>query len=165
MPSKKTPPGKDKGKQEPPPPKPAPQPTPPPPTYPEGQKAVLRFQLEWRHHQHGEIKAGGKLVIEYDPARLTKCRESSHGAQVWDIDVGMIFHPGGQRFDGSVMRKVRMPNGGPITSLEPQPFEVAVPAGAERVEMWFRNYYTLGTSCEAWDSRYCQNYWFTVARG
>lgn len=65
----------------------------------------------------------------------------------------MIFHPGGQRFDGSVMRKVRTPNEGMIISLEPQPFEVRVPSDATHVEMWFHNYYTLGPGCEAWDSR------------
>jgi hypothetical protein len=127
-------------------------------------RATLQFLPGWQQHQDGEIRPGGKLVIKFDPTRLPQCRQSSHGAQVWDIDVEMIFHPGGQRPKGSVMKKVRMPNEGMIVSLEPQPFEVNVPAYAERVEMWFRNYYTLGPGCEAWDSRYCQNYWFTVAR-
>ena len=132
---------------------------------PQQQRATLQFLVGWKQSQQGQIRPGVKLVVEFDPARLPQCRQSSHGAQVWDIDVGMIFHPGGQRFDGSVMKKVRMPNNGPIVSLEPQPYEVTVPADATHVEMWFHNYTTIGHGCEAWDSRYCQNYWFTVARG
>lgn len=127
-------------------------------------KATIQFLTGWRQQQHGEIKAGGKLVIEFDPERLPQCRQSSHGAQVWDIDVGMLFHPGGQYFGGSVMRKDRMPNGGMIIGLSPQPFEVNVPSDAASVEMWFHNYTTLGHGCESWDSRYCQNYWFGVEK-
>ena len=130
----------------------------------EQPKATIQFQLGWRQQQHGEIRAGGRLVIEFDPSRLPQCRQSSHGAQVWDIDVGMIFHPGGQYFGGSVMRKDRMPNGGMIIALYPQPFEVNVPSDAMQVEMWFHNYTTLGHGCESWDSRYCQNYWYGVER-
>ena len=51
-----------------------------------------------------------------------------------------------------------------IISLEPQPFEVTVPSDATKVEMWFHNYTTLGHGCEAWDSRYCQNYWYSVEK-
>ena len=53
---------------------------------------------------------------------------------------------------------------GMIISLEPQPFEVTVPSDATQVEMWFHNYTTLGHGCEAWDSRYCQNYWYSVEK-
>jgi len=136
----------------------------PPPSHEEQPRATLQFLIGWEQRQHGQIKPGGKLVVEFDPARLPQCRQSSHGAQVWDIDVGMIFHPGGQHFGGSVMRKVRMPNEGPIVSLEPQPFEVTVPSDAAHVEMWFHNYTTLGHGCESWDSRYCQNYWYEVVK-
>src|SRR5215207_7896567 len=155
-------PGKEKKETpQPPPQQPQPQqPPPPPPHHEEQPRATLQFLIGWEQRQHGEIRPGGKLVVEFDPARLPQCRQSSHGAQVWDIDVGMIFHPGGQHFDGSVMRKVRMPNEGPIVSLEPQPFEVTVPSDAAHVEMWFHNYTTLGHGCESWDSRYCQNYWY-----
>ncbi len=138
----------------------------PPPGHEEGPRATLQFLVGWEQRQQGQIRPGGKLVVGFDPARLPQCRQSSHGAQVWDIEVGMVFRPGGQWFVGSVMKKVRMPNSGPIVSLEPQPYEVTVPADATHVEMWFKNYTTIGgQGCEAWDSRYCQNYWFTVARG
>jgi hypothetical protein len=137
----------------------------PPPSHEEGQRATLQFLPGWEQRQHGQIRPGGKLVVEFDPARLPQCRQSTHGAQVWDIEVGIVFHPGGQWFVGSVMKKIRMPNNGPIVSLEPQPYEVTVPADGTHVEMWFHNYTTIGHGCEAWDSRYCQNYWFTVARG
>lgn len=137
----------------------------PPPHQEEQPHATLQFLTGWEQRRQGQIRPGGKLVIDFDPARLPQCRQSSHGAQVWDIEVGMIFHPGGQWFVGSVMRKVRMPENGPIVSLEPQPYEVTVPADATRVEMWFKNYTTIGGhGCEAWDSRYCQNYWFSVVK-
>jgi hypothetical protein len=195
MPEKKTPPGqekkeaapqgkdkreappqeKDKDKREPPRPQehamPPQQtqpssPQPPPPGQKEGPRAALQFLPGWEQRRQGQISPGGKLIIEFDPSRLPQCRQSSHGAQVWDIEVGMIFHPGGQCFVGSVMKKVCMPEGGPTVSLEPQPYEVTVPADATHVEMWFKNYTTIGgQGCEAWDSRYCQNYWFTVTHG
>jgi hypothetical protein len=130
----------------------------------EQPKATVEFLTGWRQQQHGEIRSGEKLVIRFDPSRLPQCRQSSHGAQVWDIDVGMIFHPGGQFFGGSVMAKERMPNGGMVIGLSPQTFEVTVPSDAASVEMWFHNYTTIGHGCEAWDSRYCQNYWFGVER-
>jgi len=137
----------------------------PPPGHQEQPRATLQFLVGWEQRQQGQLRPGGKLVIEFDPARLPQCRQSSHGAQVWDIEVGIIFHPSGQWFVGSVMKKVRMPNDGLIVSLEPQPYEVTVPAGATHVEMWFKNYTTIGgQGCEAWDSRYCQNYWFSVVR-
>jgi len=186
MPEKQTPPGQSKKEapQQPPQP-PQPQTPPkqqepmtwpeaksdtitppaPPPSHEEGPHATLQFLVGWEHRQQGQIRPGGKLVVEFDPARLPHCRQSSHGAQVWDIEVGMIFHPGGQWFGGSVMKKVRMPESGPIVSLEPQPYEVTVPADAAHVEMWFKNYTTIGgRGCETWDSRYCQNYWFGVVR-
>ncbi len=138
----------------------------PPHRYEEQQRATLQFLKGWEPRQHGQIRPGGKLVVEFDPERLPQCRQSSHGAQVWDIEVGMIFHPGGQWFVGSVMKKIRMPNNGPVVGLEPQPYEVTVPADATRVEMWFKNYTTIGgRGCEAWDSRYCQNYWFIISSG
>lgn len=129
----------------------------PPPTHEEGPRATLQFLIGWEQRQQGQIRSGGRLVVEFDPARLPQCRQSSHGAQVWDIEVGMIFHPGGQWFVGSVMKKILMPEHGPIVSLEPQPYEVTVPSDATHVEMWFKNYTTIGGhGCEAWDSRYCQ---------
>lgn len=158
MSERKSPPGRDEEKNEAQQP---PQQPPPPNTVP---RAALRFLPGWEQRQHGEIRPGGKLFIEYDPSRLPHCRQSSHGAQVWDIEVRMIFHPGGQRLDASVMKKNRMHNGGMIVSLEPQPFEMTVPPDAERVEVWFRNFYTLGPGCEAWDSRFCQNYCYDVVR-
>lgn len=139
--------------------------TAPPPQHEEQPRAALQFLPDWEQRQQGQIRPGGKLVVEFDPSRLPQCRQSSHGAQVWDVEVGMIFHPGGQWFVGSVMKKVRMPDNGPIVSLEPQPYEVTVPADAARVEMWFKNYTTIGGhGCEAWDSHYCQNYWFSVVK-
>ncbi|MBV9925546.1 MAG: hypothetical protein JOZ96_11055 [Acidobacteria bacterium] len=173
MPEQKTPPGQakkedppqDKEKKDATPQGEAKKKTPLPPRPEEQSRATIQFLVGWQQRQQGQIRPGGKLVIEFDPARLPQCRQSSHGAQVWDIQVGMIFHPGGQWFVGSVMKKVRMPESGPIVSLEPQPYEVTVPADATHVEMWFKNYTNIGGhGCEAWDSRYCQNYWFGVVK-
>src|SRR4051812_44325310 len=61
----------------------------PPPSYEEQPRATLQFLLGWEQRQQGKITPGSKLVVEFDPARLPQCRQSSHGAQVWDIDIGM----------------------------------------------------------------------------
>ena len=109
--------------------------------------ASLRFLANWSEEQDGDVRAGETLEIHYDPTRLPNCRSSRYGRPAWSI-VGFVrFHPGLQEQSAAVV---------------PGPFEVTVPPDATRVEMWFKN--TDQTGCVAWDSRYCQNYWWDITR-
>ena len=61
------------------------------------------------------------------------------------------------------MEKIRIPpERGMVVQLVPKSYEVQVPMAARQVEVWFRNFYAVSSRCEAWDSRYGQNYWFDV---
>jgi Family of unknown function (DUF6209) len=127
---------------------------------PQIPNARLRFLPEWRQVQECAIRAGGKLVIEFDPARLPTCRQNWRGAEVWDIQVFVCFHPGNQRVEASTLQDVRQ--SGMVVRLDPKPVEVLIPPDAQQVEMWFLNTSGVSSRCEAWDSRYGQNYWFDV---
>jgi hypothetical protein len=132
----------------------------------EMQPATLQFLSEWRQIQQGNIVPGVKLIIEYDPERLPHCRLTWRGAQVWDIEAFIKFHPGGEFYTGSLLEKIRQPPGhGMVVALQPKGYEVVVPMGATQVELWFRNSYQVSSRCEAWDSRFGQNYWFNVTPG
>src|SRR3954465_13070426 len=51
--------------------------------------ATLRFLSGWHEVHEGQIKPGAKLIIDYDPSRLTTCRLRWREAQVWHIDVNV----------------------------------------------------------------------------
>lgn len=122
--------------------------------------ALLQFLPNWETIQRGQIQAGERLVIEYDMKRLPVQREV-RGAIVGDITVYVKFHPKGQVFKGSVVEKVRTeePRDGRVIALRPSPYEVTVPVNASHAEIWF---YGIGWFYETWDSRYGENYWFSV---
>jgi hypothetical protein len=107
---------------------------------------TVRFRSDWSYEQVGDIRVGQPLSIEYDPARLPRCRSERYGQRAWSIAAFVRFHPGEQLQSGGVV---------------PGPLEVLVPDDATRIELWFNN--SDQTGCVAWDSRYGQNYWLSVA--
>jgi Family of unknown function (DUF6209) len=129
--------------------------------YDDLNRSIIRFLPGWQQVQEGEVKRSGTLVIEYDPSRLENCHMNWRGADIWDITAYAFFNPGGQLYQGSVLREVR--NGGMVIAHAPQSWEVSVPDDATQVQIWFRTWYQLSSYCEGWDSRFGQNYTFTVA--
>jgi len=123
-------------------------------TEPATIKAILRF----RHSaagsgvsRHGHIRPGGRLVVEYDPARLPPSADTSVASS--DIVCHMRFSPGDRRRTGAV---VDASAAGPRRAA----FEVPVPWDATNLEIWFESRGPSGTI--GWDSRYGQNYSFIV---
>jgi hypothetical protein len=108
--------------------------------------ATIRFLPDWTEEQIGVIQAGEQLTIEYDPARLPGCRSQRYGRRAWSIQAVLRFQPESQEQS---------------RDLAVGPFQVDVPAGTTHIEMWFRN--TDSNSCQAWDSRFGENYWWDVA--
>jgi len=106
--------------------------------------ATVHFLSDWSQRQDGDIRAGGPLRIEYDPERLPHCRSYRYGQPSRSIAAYLRFYPGGQEQSGRVA---------PVS----QPWEIAVPNDAKKIEIWFNN--TDQTGCITWDSRYGQNYW------
>ena len=135
----------------------------PAPPNAQAEAVILQFLPGWCTVQKGDIRRGGELLVEYDPARLPRCRLNWHGAEVWDIEACIKFHPGGQLYSGSVLEKIR--KDGMVVQLVPRAYEVLVPSDATEVELWFRNFFDVSSACEAWDSRYGQNYRYEVVQG
>lgn len=126
--------------------------------------ATLQFRPDWTTTTTSEIVQGGQLCIEYDPERLMRCRMEWDGAEIWGLEVQIIFHPRGT-FSASLLKDVRPEPWGPVIAHAPQPVDVTIPSDAEWIEMWFHNFLPEqvgGNQCDAWDSRYGQNYWYQV---
>jgi hypothetical protein len=92
---------------------------------------------------------------------LTGCRRNWRGAEVWDIEALVKYHPRGELVHGGLMEQIR--TGGVVTALSPKRLEIAVPSDTTQIEMWFHNFAEIGGRCDAWDSQFGENYWFEVA--
>jgi Family of unknown function (DUF6209) len=123
--------------------------------------AVLQFLPDWLQVRRGEILRGDSLAIEFAPERLTGCRQNSRGAEVWDIEALVRFHPRGELVHGDLVEPTR--TDGIVTALSPKRLEIKVPSDTTQIEMWFHNFVETGGRCDAWDSRFGENYWFDVA--
>jgi hypothetical protein len=130
----------------------------------EGPQARLEFKVGWREVQRGEIRPGGRLIIDYDPERLTQCRRRVREVLDWHITAHVRYLPHGQHYTGGVLREKRPAPHGPVTGVEPVPFIVLVPQNAECVEVWFESTSSIRGFCQAFDSRFGQNYRFAVVR-
>lgn len=126
--------------------------------------AVLEFFPDWVHAQQGQIERGGRLRIDYAMARLSRCFTTWRGAEIGDITATVRFHPRGEIVQGSVVEEQRAPGNPPgaVVAHTPAPLEVSVPDDATHVEMWFHGYHQTSDRCDAWDSRFGDNYWFEV---
>ena len=124
-------------------------------------QAFLRFLAGWRETQEGEIRSGGTLVIEYDPERLSNCHTKWRGADIWSITAHIRFHPCARLYEEAVLEPVI--EGGMTVAHRLKPVQITVPGDTRQLELWFHTSYQLSSSCEAWDSRFGQNYWFTVS--
>ena len=103
------------------------------------------------------------MAIAYDPARLPNCRQTWRGAQVWDIEAFVRVHPRGEVAVGSVLKARRQPpDTGMVVGRDPAPLEFEVPPDTTQLELWFHNFAVTSGRCDAWDSRFGQNYWFEV---
>jgi hypothetical protein len=123
---------------------------------PGGQPARLQFLYDWQTVQQGQITPGAELIVDYDTNRLRWVGKWRHGAFVWEVEVFIRFHPGGQLHHESAFEPVR-----PYAERVPRLLTYLVPVEATKVEIWFR---ASGVDQIGWDSRFSQNYWFDVTR-
>lgn len=123
-------------------------------------QTTLRFLRGWLQTSDGPIARGRNLTIAFDPERLTGCRQSWRGAEIWNIDAVVKFHPRGDFVRGSLLEPMR--TSGMVTAHSPKPLEVTVPSDTTQIEVWFHNFAEVGGRCDTWDSRFGQNYWFDV---
>lgn len=114
--------------------------------------ATITFDGSGDPHQDGELKAGAKLRVHYDQARLDDCRQSQMGHPVYTIT-------GFAQIDGD----------------EPVTFDTGRPDGYDRVaidalvdlphegdlSLWFQT--TSISGCMKYDSKNGSNYHFRVS--
>jgi hypothetical protein len=126
---------------------------PPPPA-----TATIDFATGWTDSVTGTFMQGGKLVVDYDLARMPQCEgETTDGVEAWATTAYARYLPNGEMQSAAV--------NGPFdqatnrwTSLV---FERDIPTDATSVELWFE---TSGEGCTTgWDSDYGQNYVFSVS--
>jgi hypothetical protein len=103
------------------------------------------FAADFSETQVGGIVPGGGVRVEYDVARLAQCRHSSGGHPLCDVTAHVRWEPSFALASASV-------RDGAAT------FEV--PAGVERMRVWFEN--TSASGCRAWDSNFGADYAFAA---
>jgi hypothetical protein len=118
----------------------------------DGSLTTLRFTRNWSEKSDGPLVAGRSIRIQYDLDRLTDCRGSTNGSDVWGI-TGYASFDGGEP---QVFEVTRLVDGRAVAA----PIELALPARAERVEFWFSQSNRWG--CIAYDSNDSANYAFDL---
>lgn len=106
--------------------------------------ARIVFAADHSITRHGGLVPGGQVRLEYDSNRLTTCRNSRGGFDLWDIAAHVRWDTGESS----------------SASIKPGALLVDVPRTARRMEVWFEN--TAVPGCRAWDSNFGANYGFDV---
>ncbi len=118
----------------------------------DGSLTTLRFARDWSEKADGPLVAGRSIRIQYDLDRLTACRGSTNGSDVWGI-TGYASFDGGEPQAFEVTRLV---NGRAVAA----PIELALPARTQTVDFWFTQSNRWG--CIAYDSNEGANYAFDL---
>jgi hypothetical protein len=121
----------------------------------DGQAPTIVFDGAWRETASGSLLAGDRMRIDYDLDRLTTCRGSTNGSEVWGV-TGYASFDGGAPIAFAVSRL----DGGRV---QPVVASVDIPATATSVELWFAINNRWG--CIAYDSNDNANYRFAIEHG
>ena len=125
-------------------------------------RATLRFPETGAPELTGRLVAGGLLTVEYEPGRMTTCRDTHNGYPAWDLRAFVKFNPSGVVLDQSV-RSFVTNNGTPTTTAFALPADFAIPADTTGVELWFWNSgIGGGYACQDYDSNAGANYPYAV---
>jgi hypothetical protein len=105
----------------------------------------------------GALTAGGKLVVDYDLARMPQCEGvTTDGVSAWNTQAYAYFEPGGELIQGTV----KGPYDAAAGAWQSQTFATDIPYDARSVALWFE---TSGDGCTTgWDSVFGQNYDYPV---
>ncbi|MBW2525039.1 MAG: hypothetical protein JRI23_12725 [Deltaproteobacteria bacterium] len=117
------------------------------------EQAVLAFHSDWRIEQSGPLVEGGRVLIDYDAARLTACRGDLRGQPAWTIT-------GYHSLAGAPPKPFYVAGFSAVVD-PPQPSIELDRAGD--LEVWFQNTSIWG--CSAYDSSFGANFHFQVGDG
>jgi hypothetical protein len=121
---------------------------------------TLHFGGNWDESVDGSVRAGSKFVIDYDPARA-KLHNSHNGFPAWGVTAYVQFSPSGKIVEVPAITFESV-YGHPTNTAIPAKPAVLVPADAQSVAIWFRNYTTCDHPAEEFDSNFSKNYCFDV---
>jgi hypothetical protein len=118
---------------------------------PEGP--TLTFAADWTETQSGPVVAGRSVVLDYDIARNSPCRQTYNGAPTWSVVAVATFLP---------MRVVQQVSVVDLTSGSARPTlaRLFAPEGATELVLFFRNADRAG--CTSWDSDFGRDYHYPV---
>jgi hypothetical protein len=114
--------------------------------------ATIRFADDFTEHVTGSLVAGGAVRIDYDLDRLTECRGSTGGSEVWGVSGYVQFDDGEPETFG-----LSRLDGGRVVS---EVATIAIPDGATRMTTWFSVSNRWG--CIAYDSDFGANYGWDI---
>jgi len=118
----------------------------------DGTTTTVTFSEDFLESADGPIVAGGAIVVDYDLDRLTACRGSTNGSEVWGITGWAKFGPS----EPKQFALTRL-EAGRVVAVRA---ELEVPATATSAELWFTTNNRWG--CNAYDSNEGANYRFDV---
>jgi hypothetical protein len=121
----------------------------------DGASPVIVFDDAWNETLTGTLLAGDSVRIEYDLDRLTDCRGSTNGSEVWGV-TGYASFDGGEPQTFALSQIVD-------GVVEPAAASLEIPAAASHVAFWFSSSNRWG--CIAYDSNHEANYEFDITRG
>jgi hypothetical protein len=138
--------------------------------------AAVLFPSSGDPEIRGNIVAGGKVTVVYALNRLSQCRATHDGFQIWDTRIGGEFSNGtkigeerGIGNDGQPQGSVRgfdpSTFGAHLGAARVVPLTFDVPLGAERFFLYAHNTSPPGPSdaCDTFDSKLSANLQFKVA--
>lgn len=120
----------------------------------DGETPSITFTADFQESLHGALLAGTSVRIAYDLDRLTDCRAESGGSDVWGVTGWAQFDVGAP----ASFALSRLDGGHAVATTA----DLAIPAGAGHVAMWFTQTNTYG--CIAYDSNDSANYQFDIDR-
>lgn len=124
--------------------------------------ASLDFSAAGTNSQRGALVAGGKGVIRFPLERLTTCRGTHNGHPAWNIEAFVRFLPSGDVVTGTVRGFETMGGTPSNASAVAVPFSFDVPKSAREAQVWLKNSTGAGSTCEAYDSNFGENFRFEV---
>jgi hypothetical protein len=118
----------------------------------DGTTTKLTFADDFSEAASGPLIAGDTIRVAYDVDRLTTCRGSTNGSEVWSIT-------GWAKFGTAAPKQFALTRleAGRVVGLQA---DVEIPSSASSVELWFTN--TNRWGCNAYDSNEGANYAFDV---